>query len=330
MALTQTLRDSGDASQLYQELLEHHRLHMLKGTVTKGRQIYWMIINFHKVNDSQEVVIGVEHLLMLEWKGDSKMSEFKHRWENIIRRMSDPLSDQTLQGMLVKKMRVSKKLKEDISHYDRLEQSNPEKSIGYLWNCINRAIRLQKEAQNATAQENYLKNELTSTAAPAPGPGDLKPKKSPKAKKAAKTAAPAQPEQQRGRSQTRTSKKTDAEIAKVCWFHNREGCTRDPCQFHHTNLSEADKARQIRPARSGSPAPKGVGKGKKSGEGKKGKSKGRSRTASPAASGRSPSPGGALDQRYCHKFLLGTCTWKPCKFKHLTQDQVDKINKMQQ
>ena len=56
------MRDSGEACQLYQELLEHQRLVVLKHTVTKGRQIYWMIINFHKVNDSQEVVIVVEHL----------------------------------------------------------------------------------------------------------------------------------------------------------------------------------------------------------------------------------------------------------------------------
>ncbi len=119
-------------------------------------------------------------------------------------------------------------------------------------------------------------------------------------------------------------------LPKFVGFHNREGCTKNPCQFTHTTLSKVDKERQVRPARSGSPAPgKGTGKSKGRGKGKKGKSKGRSRTASPAASGREPSPEGALDQRYCHKFLLGTCTWVPCKFKHLTQDQVDKINKLQ-
>ena len=190
----------------------------------------------------------------------------------------------------------SKILKEDIGHYDRKENSDSDKNMKYLWNCINRAIRIQKEAKNAIEQENYLKNELQAHAAPAPGLGTPKAKKAPKAKKSAKAdketpvAAPAPPGLQRGRSQTRGSKKTDADIAKVCYFHNCEGCNnKDTCQFAHTTLSEADKARQIRPSRSGSPAPgKGPGKGKGRGKGKKGKSsKGRSRTASPAASGRS-------------------------------------------
>ena len=120
MALSISLKDgsSGECSQLYQELLENQRVDNLKGTVTKGRQIYWMILNFHKTNDSQDVVIGIEHLSMLEWKGDKHMYQFKQLWESILRRMSDTLSESTLRGMLLKKMRHSHALKEDVSHFD--------------------------------------------------------------------------------------------------------------------------------------------------------------------------------------------------------------------
>ncbi len=63
LALSISLKDSsnGECSQLYQELLENQRVVNIKGTVTKGRQIYWMILNFHKPNDSQEVIIIIEH-----------------------------------------------------------------------------------------------------------------------------------------------------------------------------------------------------------------------------------------------------------------------------
>ena len=102
IALANSLRDaSGDAAQLYQELIENQRVHNLGGTVTKGRQVYWMILNYHKTNDSQDVVIGIEHLTMLEWRGDKKMYEFKQLWENIMRRMTgDTLSEPTLRSML--------------------------------------------------------------------------------------------------------------------------------------------------------------------------------------------------------------------------------------
>ncbi len=267
------------------------------------------------------------------------MNEFKHHWESIMRRMTDPLSEQTLRRMLLNKIRHSKTLKEDIFHYDRRENDDPEKSITDLWNCINRAIRLKKEAKNATEQENYLKNELSNAA---PSPETPTAKKAAKTKKAAKAskgtpeAAPAPPEQSRGRSQSRGPKsdfyknKSDDDLAKVCYFHNHDGCNRSPCQFLHTNLSEADKKRQIRPsARSVSPAT-GKGSGKTKGRGKgKGKSRKGSRDASPAAGDRSPSPGSVPDQRYCHKFLAGSCTCNPCKCQHLTQAQVDKIKKLQ-
>jgi hypothetical protein len=218
------------------------------------------------------------------------------------------------------------------------------KNTTYLWNAVNRAIRIRKEQKNADEQENYLRNELSATgvpATPAKAKAKTKTKAKGKAAKEAESAAPAPPVPSgsewtlvRGRSKSRTPK-TDADISKICWFHNREGCTKNGCQFSHTTLSEADKKRQIAPARSGSPGPaKGSGKAKGKGKpkGGKGKSKGqRSRTASPATSGRGRSPGSAApDQRWCRAFLAGSCTWNPCKFKHLTQEQVDKIVKLQE
>ena len=286
MALAATIRDSKEASQLYQELLEHQRIHLRDKTITKGRQMYWLILNYHKVNDSQEVVIGIEHLTLLEWKGDHKMAEFKHHWDSIMRRMTDPLTEPTLKGLLYKKLRHSKLLKDDIAHYDRMENDDVHKNTTYLWNAVNRAIRIRKEQKNADEQENYLRNELSATgvpATPAKAKAKTKTKAKGKAAKEAESAAPAPPVPSgsewtlvRGRSKSRTPK-TDADISKICWFHNREGCTKNGCQFSHTTLSEADKKRQIAPARSGSPGPaKGSGKAKGKGKpkGGKGKSKG--------------------------------------------------------
>ena len=70
-----------------------------------------MILNLQKKNDSADIVIGVEHLIQLDWKGDNNMLEFRALWNSIIRRMGDPLSEVTLRGWLLKKLRSSKYLK---------------------------------------------------------------------------------------------------------------------------------------------------------------------------------------------------------------------------
>ncbi len=89
-------------------------------------------------------------------------------------------------------------------------------------------------------------------------------------------------------------------------------------------LSKAKREAMVRPSRSGSSTGREGGSG--GGKGK-GKSK-KARDASPATgSGRSASPGGSPAITWCHKFLQGICTFDPCKFKHLNQDQVDKILK---
>ncbi len=94
MALTATINESTSVSvsQLYAELLEHSRIAFGLNSLVKGRQIYWMILNHHKTSESMEVVIGVDHLTMLGWKGDKQMYNFKSLWESITRRMTDQLT----------------------------------------------------------------------------------------------------------------------------------------------------------------------------------------------------------------------------------------------
>ncbi len=296
-----------------------------------------MILNFHKTNDSAGVIIGIEHLALLEWKGDDKMFEFRALWNSIMRRMTDTLSELTLRGMLLKKMRTSKYLKEDIAHYDRLEEADSNKNTTYLWNCISRAIRIQNEKRNAAQHEDFMKAELGGRGnSAAPSQAETKKgKKAAKAAKAAQEAAPAPTPKPKTKAKAKPKPKDDwtrdeNDDSKVCFFFNHQGCNKDKdaCTWKHVMLSAKKREAMVRPSRSGSPAGRSPEGGRGKGKGK-GKSKGGSRNASPApGAGRSASPGAPPPTSWCHKFLLGTCDHKPCKFKHMSQEQVDKILKL--
>jgi hypothetical protein len=249
------------------------------------------------------------------------------------------LSELTLRGMLLKKMRISKYLKEDIAHYDRLENSSPEKNSVYLWNCISRAIRIQKEKRNATQQEEFMKGELGGGHHAAPSPETKKAKKGAAKAKAAKEAAPAPSPKTKAKAKAKAKtqprdnwSRVEDDDSKACYFFNHMGCNKakDACSWQHVMLTKAKRDAMVPPARSASPSGRTPGGGKGRGKGK-GKEKGNSRTASPAAGGgRSASPGTIPPMNWCHKFLLPAgCPYTPnCKFKHLNQEQVDKILKL--
>ncbi len=177
-----------------------------------------------------------------------------------------------------------------------------------------------------------MKNELSSNAA-APSEESTKKKKAKaKAKAAAVEAAPAPKSKAKAKAKAASrggnNPNSPEEVAKTCFFFNHDGCNKDRCAWLHVHLSKVEREKMVRPARSSSPlGGKGTGAGKGKGKGK-GKPRERSRTASPAT-GRSPSTGPAVSNHsWCHKFLLGTCTYTPCRFKHMSQEAVDKLVKM--
>jgi hypothetical protein len=309
-ALIATIKDHAGARQLMDELQNFQRV--ANFTVVKGRQIYWMILNFYRTTDCMDLAFGVEHMSAMKWRGDSgaNMYASKVLWDNITRQMVDKLADRTLRELLLRKMKDSFVSKEDLGHYDRLPVESIDRNIDFLWRCINRAFLRKKEKPNAEAQEKAMKGEI---CAPAPGGPELtdkqkakekekqkKAKEKEKREKEALLAAPAPgPSPKAGGKgagggadgvRDHVPKPVGGDAQTPCWFFKHMTCTKTPCAFAHITLSKAEKAKMVKPARSGSPKGGGKGAGAKGG----GKQKGGSRD---------PSPAGASKETWCHLHL---------------------------
>jgi hypothetical protein len=283
----------------------------------------------------------VEHLSALTWKGDKDMHTFRSTWDFIIKGMKDTFGDATLRDMLERKIRASKELSEDLSHYDRCPEGHEDHTLKFLWECINRAIGRQQMLRNRNDRDALVGKGKGGDPNALPGEaGYLKPKgkakaeAKTKAKGEAKTKAKGDPkpkdkdEAQRGRSRGR--EKGDAK--PLCFFHNQpEGCKKGKdCNFDHRKATADEKKDLARPSRSGSP-----GKGSEAGSGKgagrgEGGGRGRGRgDKKPTGDGEKKTGGSARQWCAYHLKVEGCTKGDSCKFPHLDVSAVNAIKKAQ-
>jgi hypothetical protein len=266
------------------------------------------------------------------------MHTFRSTWDFIIKGMKDTFTDVTLRDMLERKIRVSKELAEDLSHYDRCPEGHDDHTLKFLWSCINRAIARQQMIRNRNDRDSIIGKKQGDPNALPGETGYVRPKAKgeakakPKAKVEAKAKPKAKAEAQRGRSQSRDGGR-GGDAKPVCFFYNQsDGCKKDKCNFAHTMLSAKEKLLLNKPARSDSPGKggarggdgggRGGGKGRGDGGGKgRGKGRGDSADKKPAHNAR----------QWCayHLKVEGCTNGDKCKFPHLDVSAVNAIKKAQ-
>ena len=230
-----------------------------------------MIHEFFQTNRSMDMVYSVEDLASLAYPGDREMHTFRYYWNTITTSMQDKINDKTLANMLVKKLEASQELKEDIAHYYRKREGDPDHTYKYLRECMDVCIKRKMEKKNRDQRVDVLKKGGKGIPA-APGPV---PKAKAKAKAKGKPggASTSMGDQARTRAQSvgggggYTGK-------RYCYWFNHGTCSRgNDCYFVHEKVSAEEAAKIPRPARSPSPGGKRKGKGKNGGDGGKAKVK---------------------------------------------------------
>ena len=131
-----------------------------------------MIYDWNRVSEEAGALYDLTDLLKKCWLGDNKikMEQFRANWENVLCGCGAVIEEKARNALLLEQLQKSQVLKQEIAHYDRLPEGDPEKSHKFLMDRFRRYIaprRLQWK-RNATSGANGSRG-LEHPAAPAKG-----------------------------------------------------------------------------------------------------------------------------------------------------------------
>ena len=299
---------------------------------------------------------GYQDLNVLTWKGDTpaEMEFFLQQWDHIVGNITDTrmISEDVLRDLMYEKMKSSKVLNVELSHFKRARAKGVHPTVGgaddgrpidpdfcleYLRNCIETYIHDDREDKNLEGIRTAImstgvggKNQQTLEGAPAAKSGKQpkSPKKNPKPKKAA--PASGQDSAQQSSSSATQSK------PKFCYFYNkglRDGgqttCTRRSCEFLHEKCSDEEWTKM----KESPPMKRATSAASARGERRRSSTPARSRSASGGSKGsqgqrRGRSSTRKNDVKHCFKFLKeGKCEVEGCSFPHLSKEKLEEERK---
>ena len=116
------------------------------GIRLQGRQMLNMVYEYHRLDESQGSVFSMENILAVHLVGD-KLQKFLNDWNYILSGQGKPLSKALLKPLLLRELRTSAQLKEEIAHYDRSLPGTKDNSYDYLYSVLSCRIELNRQQQ---------------------------------------------------------------------------------------------------------------------------------------------------------------------------------------
>ena len=174
-ALTAILQAAGDKARAIIDLLQvKEECIWLEGKLVKGRQILWLINEHFRTSTTTDSYYDVLDLAELSYPGDAKMTTFFYLWDICISSMDPKLPDDTLRDILVKKLKSSQAIKEDLAHYNRLDHGHPEKTYQWIRGRMDAYLLRKQIEKNQEEKSNMFKRgggnpNPANPAAPAKG-----------------------------------------------------------------------------------------------------------------------------------------------------------------
>ena len=296
---------NGKALMLEQEFLTKEAEMLQKQKTIRGRQVYWLIIQFRKTSESLGGIYNLQDLISVKWMGDQNMFTFYNKWKA---RADAVIQDggtnkKGLRDLLYEQMSKSRALQADLAHYHRQDEDSEDKTVDFLYKIMGRHIERERLEQARHEQLHGAGRGTPSIAAPAEGGKSKEKGKGKDGKKKNKAKAKAEPKK------PPKKKEDQVPIEQCCWFFNNapEGCTRgESCKFVHKLIKKEQRSKIPKPMslRQREASRTSQSPGKNQGDGKK-KEK---------------------EKRYCVNFLKGKCNKGDlCLFPHMSQKDVDEI-----
>ena len=145
----------GNGNISKQICLEVEKL-LKKGEPPPGLLLLRVIIKYYATNRACEFLYNINDLAQARVR-DGNLEGFISTWNLVLQGMREKPSESQLEYMFYDAIKDHKDVKEDIAHYDRLEEgSGGDRSYQFLRDSVNRALRIQRMRGNRKAQSQAL------------------------------------------------------------------------------------------------------------------------------------------------------------------------------
>ena len=82
-----------------------------KGSVTRGRQLLWLIYDYHRVSEEAGALYDISDLLKVEWLSDAKIETFISNWENVLSGCIQEVDESTKKALFLQQVRKKSETK---------------------------------------------------------------------------------------------------------------------------------------------------------------------------------------------------------------------------
>ena len=132
---------------------------LLKKKPAPGLVLLRIIIKYFATNRACEILYNINDLAMCKIRQQAGLSGFLNSWDAILQGMREPPNVTQLEFMFYEAIRLHPDVKEDIAHYDRLEEgAGGDRSYEFLYNCVCRAVRIKRMRENLYQQRKNIGN----------------------------------------------------------------------------------------------------------------------------------------------------------------------------
>jgi hypothetical protein len=224
----------------------------LQGRMLKGRQVLWMIHDYHKLDEERGALYAFRDLQAVRLKDDRHLEGFLTTWESVLAGMRNPPPADIVEQLFLDQLRHSKALEVELNHYDRLDRGHADRSYEFLMNSLQKYLSRQRLQRNRTAMTHAIGGGGSHALAAEKSTGTKGKKES---KRESSVSAPA-----KGRGKGPNPPRPPGQ-GGVCYQFAKSGkCTRPGCPYEHRRQSRSS-SRSSNSSRGSSPK-RGKGKGR--------------------------------------------------------------------
>jgi hypothetical protein len=137
-----------------------------RGRMLKGRQILWMVHDYHKYDEEIGALYDYQDLLSVRLKNDSCLESFMNSWDSVLAGMRVTPAEELLEVLFLAQLRHSQMLKEELAHYDRSKKGSEARTYAFLMESVRRYLERQRLLSNRKAVSKGLGADGMALAAP--------------------------------------------------------------------------------------------------------------------------------------------------------------------